>query len=323
MSSLNYLEYELLLNREFLDVLSGLIDRSRKRVYVASYVSTLSKKLKNIYYGLAYKQLREGVDVKVFLNGVSGEAVKHNVPTVEFLRGLGMKNVKLSSKYTHIKLYIIDDYFIIGSHNLSYSSESMNSYEASIMMKSKAMSDKLAEFFNEVFLTEAAEPMFFRDVLENGVYYEIMANTKIISDLYAKTSYAVDRVKILMYVASLSKSIKKYYALLKRKQDEGVDVAVVLNGAFKVSSTYNSRVRDYLKKIGVERVLLTRRFVHAKLAILDDFVVIGSHNLTASSVAGRMELTVAIKARNLSNSLNLAFERLYDEENQLNRLNTS
>lgn len=62
--------------------------------------------------------------------------------------------------------------------------------------------------------------------------------------------------------------------------------------------------------LGVSRVLLSKRFIHAKLFIIDEFVVIGSHNLTASSVAGRMELTVGIRARNLSNSLNLAFDEL-------------
>jgi len=39
---MHYLEYELLLNREFLDVLEDLIDSAKRRVYV------LSKKMRNL-----------------------------------------------------------------------------------------------------------------------------------------------------------------------------------------------------------------------------------------------------------------------------------
>jgi len=50
VSAVQYLEYELLLNREFLDVLEDVVDSAKKRVYIATYIASLSNATKRIYY---------------------------------------------------------------------------------------------------------------------------------------------------------------------------------------------------------------------------------------------------------------------------------
>jgi len=309
-----YLEYELLLNREFLDVLEDVIDSAKRRVYVATYIAALSDATKGIYYALAYKQ-KEGLDVKVVLNGASQESLKYNTVTADFLRSLGVRNIKLTSRFTHIKLYIVDDYFIIGSHNLSASSY-LNRYEVSVMVRSREMSNRLSELFHDILLNEDAEPIIYRDVLKNGVYYEVAANTKVLRAIYDRVKYANERVKVLMYIATLANATKPLYRLLKEKEDEGLDVAVLLNGASKLPQGYNKPVADFLKELGLSRVLLSKRFIHAKLIVVDNFVILGSHNLTSSSVAGRLELSLAIESPNLANALDTISEELYREEEQ-------
>ena len=89
-----YLDYELLLDKDFIHVLGDLVDSARKRIYIVSYIASLSKATEDIYYGIAAKN-RQGVDVKIVLNGVSQEALKYNNETKEFLEKLGVWNVKL------------------------------------------------------------------------------------------------------------------------------------------------------------------------------------------------------------------------------------
>jgi len=258
------------------------------------------------------RKQREGVDVKIVLDGALQEALRYNSATAEFLGSIGVRSVKLTSKFTHIKLYIVDDYFIIGSHNLSASG--LSRWEVSVMVRSKPMSDRLSELFHEILVKEDAGPLVFRDVLECGVYYEVAANTKVLRAIYDKFRYAEGRIKVLMYIATLSKATRPLYRLLKEKESAGLDVALLLNGTSELSRRYNGPVAEYLRGLGLRRVLLSERFVHAKLIVVDDYVILGSHNLTSSSVAGRLELSMTIESRNLANALDTLFEHLYREE---------
>jgi phosphatidylserine/phosphatidylglycerophosphate/cardiolipin synthase-like enzyme len=309
----NYLDYELLLNKDFLYVLRDLVDTAKRRIYIATYIASKSRVTEDIYYGIAAKQ-REGVDVKIIMNGASQEALKFNEETKEFLEKLGVKHIKLTKRFTHIKLYIVDDYFIIGSHNLS-GSPFMRRFEISIMIHSRDMANKLSELFNDLLLFEDPETLVYRGVIpEIDIYYEVMANYRILRDIYEKTRFAWDRVKILMYIATLSRATMRYYNLLSVKVNEGLDVALLLNGASNLSVRYNKPVYDYLKSKGVERVMLTKDFVHSKLFVIDDFVIVGSHNLTSASIAGRLELALVIKSNNLANALDSIFESIWNKQ---------
>lgn len=305
------LDYELLLNEDFLRVLINIVGDAKKRIYIVSYVASLSRATKDIYYAIA-ERARSGVDVKIVLNGVSQEALKFNKETAEFLNSIGVRSVKLTSVYTHIKLYIVDDYFIIGSHNLSGSSLA-GRFEASLMIHSKEMSNILSELFLSSIMNEDVQTVAYRGDVA-GTYYEILVNYAVLRDVFQKTMLSDKRIKILMYIATISKATRRYYDLLAEKSSEGVETAILLNGASNMCRRYNEPVVEYLKAKGVERAMLSRSFVHAKLFILDDTVVIGSHNLTSASVAGRMELAIAIKSNNLANALDTVFEDLWSKQ---------
>lgn len=305
------LEYEILRGGEFLDMLVQLVDGARRRVYIATYIASLNPQTEEVYYAAA-RRLRSGVDVKFLLDGVSAEADRYNRPSAEFLSSLGVPVVR-TDKFMHIKLYVVDDHVIVGSHNLT-SLKGRNSYEVSVMLGSKRAASRLSDFFLSVYGGEDPEPNIDRDILEDGTHYEIMSNYRILDDIYEKTLYCSRRVKILMYIATLSKATKRYYRLLKEKDAEGVDVAVVLDGTFRTSRRYNAEVRGYLEAIGLKKVALTSRHNHAKVVVVDDYTVIGSHNLTSSSLAGRMELAVVLGNSNLSNSMDYMIEEVLATE---------
>jgi len=312
--SVRYLEYELLLNKDFLYVLRNLISSARKRIYIASYIASLSRITTDIYYAMA-ERAHIGVDVRVILNGASKEALKYNESTAEFLKSIGVKNVKLTKRFIHIKLYIVDDFFIIGSHNLS-GSPFMNRFEISLMIHSKEMSEKLTKVFNEVLSNELADQFIYRGVAFDA-YYEILANYKILSDIFQKTLLSDKRIKIMMYIATMSRVTRKYYDLLLEKFTEGAEIAVMLNGASGICLNYNKQVYDYLKAIGIPRVKLSTSFIHAKLLVLDDTVIIGSHNLTSASIAGRLELSLAVKSKILADALDAIFEDVWRKDEEL------
>jgi len=317
-----YFEYELLINKDFLSVLEDLISDAKRRIYIATYIASLSKATYDIYYAMA-ERARKGIDVRVILNGASKGALKFNEATANFLRSIGVKNVKLTEKFMHVKLYIVDDYFVIGSHNLS-GSPFMNRYEISLLIHSKSVSGALSKVYREILANEQSDPFVFRGVVYDA-YYEILANYRVLNDIFQKTLLSNQRVKIMMYIATMSKATTKYYKLLQEKQAEGVEVAVMLNGAQGSWRVYNERVYEFLKSIGISRAMLTSSFVHAKLLIIDDTVVLGSHNLTSASIAGRLELSVAVKSRTLANALDAIFEEKWREEVKLSmqNLNTS
>ena len=122
---------------------------------VASNIAFLFDVNKGLYYALAHKQ-RKGIDVKIVLNGVSQEALRYNTATVEFLKSIGVRDVKLTSRFTHIKLYIVDNHFIVDYHNLT-SSPIANRFELSMTVKSRSLADPLDVLFEHLYREEESK----------------------------------------------------------------------------------------------------------------------------------------------------------------------
>ena len=304
-----YLEFELLLGGEFPRVLGELVDSARRRIYLASYVASLGGVVEDVYYGLAAKR-RSGVDVRVVLDGVSRGALRLNRGVVELLRSLGV-DCRLTRRLLHVKLYIVDDYSIVGSHNLVDPSAT-GRLDLSVMVYSRELADQLSNILHWVLEGGSPPPAVYRGVVGDA-YYEVHTGYSILHDVYEKTRLAGERVKAMMYIASLSRATERYYRLLREKQSEGVDVAVLLDGSEQTRS-HNKPVHDYLRGLGVERVMLSETPLHTKLLVIDDFVVTGSHNLTSASLAGRLELTLTLKHRRLADALNHFFENTWRQQ---------
>lgn len=304
------LEYEVLRGGEFLDILTQLIDSARRRVYIATYIASLSPATEDVYYALA-KRCRLGVDVKVLLDGVSGKADKYNSRTAEFLSSLGVP-VARSNRFMHVKLYIVDDRVIVGSHNLTATPR--GGYEVSVMLNSRRAASELGDFYLAMYGGGHPRDVRYFDLLEDGTPFEVLSGHRILDMLIGRASSCTRRIKILMYIASTSSATRRFYRLLGEKARSGVGVTVVLDGSLRLSRYYNERAYRYMKEAGVEKVVLTSRHTHAKVVVLDNLTVIGSHNLTSSSIAGRAELSVCIWSPSLSGAMDYTVESIYEDE---------
>lgn len=289
------LEFRVL-EKNFLSVLRDLIEEAERRVYVMTYLATLTGLTEPIYYAIARK-VSQGVKAKVLLNMVSDEARKFNEPTVRFLKSIGVPTYLMTKRFTHAKVYVIDDNVVIGSHNLSAATATSH-VELSVLIRDKGLADAMEEVIRRV-LNEDYTPVKFESSV-GGKKYSVLYNTQVLQVLHVLSELAVKRIKLMTYVATLSRTMKNYYRLLTRKVGEGVDVLVVLNGN-KPVVRYNEKVYDYLRAHGVPS-LLTKQFIHTKLYVIDDAVIVGSHNLTSASIAGRFEIDLVIYDANVANA---------------------
>lgn len=96
---------------------------------------------------------RAGLKVRVLLNkeGRSGHLTAINLKTAGFLREAGV-SVKFARSFptTHAKLFVFDDdAVILGSHNLSNRSVTVNN-EVSALIKSRAVAVEFKRYFKEI-----------------------------------------------------------------------------------------------------------------------------------------------------------------------------
>jgi len=298
-----YLDFEILSSARFFKALTDLVDHAKKRVYIITYNFSLTRYTWDIVYGLVAKA-KENVDVKVILNGASSKALKQNRKLGSYMNKLGFKNVVYTSKFLHTKLYVIDDYVITGSHNLAREV----GVDISLLIRSKKLADKLLE----VVLNSLKGYVYAQSIRGtiDGVPYEVVLNTSVITKFFEIAKEARDYIKILMYLASLSKVTKKFYMLLREKADENVDIFVLLNGTEDMCLRYNRPVWEYMRNLGLE-TMLSKIPVHAKLLVTETMTLIGSHNLTSSSIAGRVELSVAFRNAEMSEALSYFFDNVW------------
>jgi phosphatidylserine/phosphatidylglycerophosphate/cardiolipin synthase-like enzyme len=297
---MNLFDYEILINEDFFRVFKRLIDNANERVYILTYLASLTNEAKSIYYTLISR--RKDLDIRIILNGASAKALNYNMNVKNFLETYGVNVELLKERFMHTKLYIVDDYFIIGSHNLT----STEALEFSLMIHSRSMSDILIQLIENKTLLE---PKPFRHIGSlNGIEYEVIANREILKTLLHEITKANERIKIITYVATTS--IKNIYNEILKKQKEGIDTAILLNG---IKSQSNKKTYEYLKQLGITAAL-SKNYIHAKLYIIDETALIGSHNLTSASQQSRLELSIAIKSKTLTNALNTTFKKIWQQE---------
>jgi phosphatidylserine/phosphatidylglycerophosphate/cardiolipin synthase-like enzyme len=99
-------------------------------------------------------------------------------------------------------------------------------------------------------------------------------------------------------------------SLLRSQKVDGVEVVVILNGAFRDRKAYITAVNFQSvvnKDIGKAFITTDKKVEHRKIIIIDErYLLIGSHNLTQKSFEQNKEISVFIDDDVLS-------KRAYDE----------
>jgi len=105
------------------------------------------------------------------------------------------------------------------------------------------------------------------------------------------------------------------FSSLKSRLDDGVNIKVILNQKFAnaIQRELNSKTIKLLKSVGIDvKWADPRSVVHAKLIISDgEKAVVGSMNMTATSLADNFEVAVYLKSPLVKDVLSPYFENLW------------
>jgi len=287
---------EVVFGSEVFTILSRLASTASSRVYIASYVAILSPHLTQLISELR-RAVRRGVDVRVVLNGGSDYLREVNGPAYRSLSSAGIP-VRLTSVFTHAKLYVVDDVIITGSHNLSPAVSSR--FELSLMVRSGLPVERV---FEPLWLGSLPPPAVYTAHLQGGGVVRMLASREVLSSVLDLVVGAEEWVYFAVYIATLSKHTSKIYRSLASKAREGVDVAVVLDGVGRKSRRYNYRVASYLSGLGVRVFVPSEVSIHSKVFASESRVIVGSHNLSAASHANRFELALEVESSYLARSV--------------------
>lgn len=123
-----------LYDEDFSNIVTGLIERAKKKIYITSYKLELRRGPKaqriNSLIRELFKALSRGVDIRILLNFYENRKATSNINW--YASKIFQKNGIIckfpgSGRTLHQKLILIDDEFVIGgSHNLSVQSLAEN-----------------------------------------------------------------------------------------------------------------------------------------------------------------------------------------------------
>jgi len=139
-------------------------------------------------------------------------------------------------------------------------------------------------------------------------------NFLLVSALLDALRSARERIGVAMYVVKRGRFVDE---LIKALRDSPAGTKVVVleshdRGEFLSS---NKEVVEYLRRYGVDARLAPGRNVqHLKLVVVDDWVVIGSHNWTDRALTSNDEVSIAVRDRAIADMAFEDIKRVYRGE---------
>ncbi len=266
-------------DKKVLDRIVGMIEQSKKEVYVEVYILTE----KRIIQALKDAQKRN-VRVHVVLEKNVFGATSINGKAFKTLQESGIKVAYDNSKlynFVHTKLLIVDDTYVIMTGNLSYASFTTN-----------------REFY--VFGTNPQDLQTLKDiVLADFLGQEIFESTSnlVISPINS-------RKKIETLLQSAKKDIFLYaenfwddaiLAILTEKITSWIPVTICMADPSKIKS--NTEAIALLKRKWIDVRTSKKPIIHAKSALVDGiYNYIGSENYSTNSLDENREIGILTKS---------------------------
>ena len=123
-----------LYDEDFSNIVTGLIERAKKKIYITTYKLEPRKGPKaqriNSLISELFKALSRKVDIRILLNFYENHKATSNINWYAarlFQRNGIIVKYQTSGRTLHQKLFLIDDIYIVaGSHNLSVQSLAQN-----------------------------------------------------------------------------------------------------------------------------------------------------------------------------------------------------
>ncbi|EKE29654.1 MAG: hypothetical protein ACD_2C00130G0005 [uncultured bacterium (gcode 4)] len=280
VENVQYREFEMSMtpDKKLLDVLISKIDNAKKRIYLEVYILTEKRIIK------ALKDAKSRwLDVKVILeknvywawniNRKSSDTLTSSWVSVTFANNWNYR-------FTHTKLFLIDDEYVISTWNMSFSTFSTN---MEIMLFGKDKKDL--------------------SILEEVIDKDIDWEKFVKCDDSLGISPSCPRSQFMNSLTSAKKSIYIYAetfddpaieALLIQKDKEWVDVRVLLGDVKKIKS--NSAPLTRLKSSWINIIAPKKPYIHAKVFIIDwKFAYVWSINFSTNSIENNREIWIIFK----------------------------
>ena len=299
--------YDVLRDGEFIRFITNAATSARERVLISTYVASVSEPMKPLLRSLSLAAKR-GATVRVYLNGVGSEASKYNTEFADVAESLGIP-VTLTSFFNHAKVAVIDDAVVIGSHNLVGPSRRR---DISVAIRSRELADYVSEEVFGSFRAGTPWSGYYMSYLGAGAMVEVFGGIPILDKARLLIEYAVNRVSGAFFIATVSRATRPIYDALSVRKSSGVDVMIVLSGEPGSALTHNRKTWAYLRKRRIP-VAIYPGMLHAKVLAVDEAVLIGSHNLTSASSAGRAEVSAVVWVEGTAEVVHNWVARLFEE----------
>lgn len=269
---------------QVLDRIVAKIDSAKKRVYLEVYILTE----KRIQKALRDAKSRN-VDVRVILErGVFG-AGSINKKAFDSLAQAWVTVTYADNKkyvFTHTKTFVIDDEYIIGTGNMSYSSFTTNR-EFFVVGQNKQDLDALVQIF------EADQTK--QDIAEdtsNLVISPFSSRTKIEQTLRSASG------SIFLYAETFSDA--SIVNILAEKAKNGAKIAICIADPKKIPA--NTEDINKLRSVGLDVRTSKKPTIHAKAFLVDGkYMYIGSENFTENSLDRNREIGILLRSDTRTN----------------------
>lgn len=129
--------------RRFFYFLLDLIRGASNRIYIAVYVARRGVFVDRVLDAII--ESRAPKRVVVLEKRVGKRFMKSNSEVIEYLRCRGVDaGFTAGANVQHMKVYVVDDWVVIGSHNLT-DAALMNNDEISVAIRSRELADRVVE----------------------------------------------------------------------------------------------------------------------------------------------------------------------------------
>lgn len=262
-------------SKTWLDKIANFIDNAKKRVYLEVYILTE----KGIIEALV-KAKNRWIDMKIILEKNVFWSPTINKKSFQELEKVWI-NVKYSSEanyvFTHSKFYIIDDFFLVSTGNMSHSTFMVNK---EFFVKSSNISDLklLEQLFSDDFNYKKSIICSYNLISSPDCSREMIENL-------------LKSAKSTIYIYNQEVSDDEILSILKEKKKEWLDIKLIIWDKNKVKK--NNQISQDLKKFGIEVISPKKPYVHAKLVLIDwSYIYVWSVNFTTNSFDNNREVWV-------------------------------
>ncbi|MEA2081572.1 MAG: phospholipase D-like domain-containing protein [Elusimicrobiota bacterium] len=285
-------------NRDYLPQLKKTIKSAQKTLYISQLYFHMDETTRPLVF-LLNKAVDRGVDVRCILE----DSVSYNDEALPLLQRIGVEaRADSGDIFSHSKFIVADgEKVIVGSTNLSFSSIDRNN-ETNVFIKDK----NIGRWFEEYFLSLWDETSSPASVTSGCV--RTVETSRADEALIEMFEAAEKRIALLIYGIKIypgrkENPVMKVLDSLFAAARRGVKTEVVMEKS-DYNDTLNKMTDDaaeHFRSNGVEVSFESEKIItHAKLAVADDSVMIGSSNWGYGGFELYREANIIIKDKSLA-----------------------